>query len=105
MDNPVLVVLCNCPDLDTARRLAEQAVERRLAACVNIIPAVESVYRWQGKVERESESTLLIKTSTKAFDTLRDALQAMHPDELPEIIAVPVSAGLTGYLDWVREST
>ncbi len=104
-NNDVLVVLCNCPDIETARRLAASAVEQRLAACVNIIPAVESVYRWQGEIENEPESTLLIKTAGKRFDALRDYLHENHPDELPEVIAVPVVWGLTGYLDWVREST
>ncbi len=101
----VLVVLCNCPDHATARHLAASAVEQRLAACINIIPGVESVYRWQGKVEHETEFTLLIKTTASTFAILRDHLQKHHPDELPEIIAVPVVQGLTGYLDWVREST
>ena len=101
----VLVVLCNCPDHATARRLAASAVEQRLAACINIIPGVESVYRWQGKVEHETEATLLIKTTDSAFAPLRDHLRELHPDELPEIIAVPVIRGLPGYLDWVREST
>lgn len=105
MDNEVLVVLCNCPDAETARRLASEAVEQRTAACVNIVPGVESVYRWQGRVEIEQETTLLIKTSGKAFEALRNQLQQGHPDELPEIIAVPVTRGLPGYLDWVREST
>ena len=104
-DNDVLVVLCNCPDTETARKLAASAVEQRLAACVNIIPGVESVYHWQGKIENDTESTLLIKTSGNTFDALREHLQAHHPDELPEIIAVPVVRGLPGYLDWVREST
>lgn len=101
----VLVVLCNCPDIETARRLAATAVEQHLAACVNIIPTVESVYRWQGKIENEPESTLLIKTTANTFDTLRDHLREQHPDELPEIIAVPVERGLQGYLDWVSEET
>lgn len=96
-----LVVFCTCPDRDTARRLAASVVERRLAACVNLLPEVESVFRWQGEVTREEEALLIVKTSAARFPALRDHLVAEHPYELPEVLAVEAAAGLDRYLAWV----
>lgn len=97
----VLVVFCTCPDTDTARRIAGQLVRDRLTACVNILPGITSVYEWQDEICEDAEVLLLIKTTQAGFAVLRDAIVAAHPYELPEVIAVPVSAGLPGYLDWV----
>ena len=94
-------MLCTCPDAETARKLATGPVEERLAACVNIVPGLTSVYPWQGAVETADEHLLTAKTETAAFDKLASFLQAHHPYELPEIIAVPVVRGSAAYLEWI----
>lgn len=100
-----LIVLNTCPDADTARRIAGALVERGLAACVNIIKGVESVYEWRGKIETDTECVLLIKCSRSAYPDLEQALQSLHPYELPEIVAVPIEAGLPAYLDWINDNS
>lgn len=100
-----LVVLCNVPDAGCAERIARALVERRLAACVNILHPCLSVYRWQGEVETQHEIPLLIKTTAACFAALSAALSELHPYEVPEIIALPVSAGLPAYLEWVSQET
>jgi len=99
----VLLVLTNAPDQDTAERIAVSLVTDRVAACVNILPACNSVYRWQGKLERADEVPLLIKTTRDAYPRLETALQTLHPYEVPEIVALPVTAGLPAYLAWVQQ--
>lgn len=98
----VLLCQCACPDLACARHLAETLVGERLAACVNVLPGVQSVYRWQGQMQSETEVLLLIKTTAERFDALKARLLALHPYELPELVATPVAAGHAAYLDWVR---
>lgn len=100
-----IVVLTNMPDRAAALELAEMLVERRLAACVNVLGQADSVYRWQGKIERAREVPVLIKTRSSLYPELQAAIAAAHPYELPEIIAVPVVLGLTAYLDWVSAET
>lgn len=101
----ILVLLCTCP-ADAADRLAETVVGEGLAACVNRIDGVQSVYRWQGALERGVESLLLIKTAATQYAALAQRLRTLHPYTVPEIIALPVAAGAADYLDWVlREST
>ena len=95
------LVLCTCPDTETAGRLAAELVERRLAACVNIVPGVTSVYRWQGKIETESEVLLLVKTRSDRYQEVEEALLEHHPHELPEVVAVSLEQGLSGYLAWL----
>jgi periplasmic divalent cation tolerance protein len=104
IDN-VLLVLTNCPDVEVADRIARTLVEQRLAACVNRLAPVESLYRWQGAVERATEVPLLIKTTRERYAELEVAIRALHPYEVPEIIAMPVSAGLAAYLRWVADET
>jgi len=104
IDN-VLVVLTNCPDVEVADRIARTIVEQRLAACANRLAPVESVYRWQGAVERATEVPLLIKTTRERYAEIEQAIRALHPYEVPEIIAMPVSAGLASYLRWVADET
>jgi len=99
----ILVCLSTCPDTATAERIAEALVGEGLAACVNLVPGVTSIYRWQGVVERSNEVLLVIKTAEGGFAALRDRLIALHPYELPELVAVPIDRGLPAYLDWVRE--
>ena len=101
----VLVCFCTCPDLDSAARLAETLVEERLAACVNVVPGLRSVYRWQGAVERSDEVLLLIKTTRPRLPALSARVLELHPHELPEVVAVEVAGGLSAYLDWVAEQT
>lgn len=95
------LVLCTCPDAETARRLAEGLVAERRAACVNLIPGLTSVYPWQGAIETAEECLLVAKTETGAFGAVEAFLKARHPYELPEIIAVPVVGGSAAYLDWI----
>lgn len=101
MAEDYLLVLCTCPDRPSAETLAESVVRRHLAACVNLLPGVESVYRWEGKIERGGEVLLLIKTEKQAYARLQDHIQRHHPYQVPEIIALPITAGSTGYLQWV----
>lgn len=100
-----LLVINTCPDLDTARRLAERLVRARLAACVNIVPQVHSVYEWKGELQQDPECLLYIKTRTERYNALEATLRAHHPYELPEIIAVPISTGLAPYLAWIDQQT
>ncbi len=100
-----LLVLCTCPTRAAADAVATAVVEERLAACVNRIPAAESLYRWQGHVTRDDEILLLIKTRADLFERLEQAITALHPDDTPEIIGLPIVAGSAAYLRWIREST
>ena len=100
-----LLVLTNLADMASAQALARALVERRLAACVNVLPAVQSIYRWNGAVEEAAEVTLLIKTTAARYAELEQAIRALHPYELPEVIAVTVSAGSPAYLGWIAQET
>ncbi|MFT4512021.1 MAG: periplasmic divalent cation tolerance protein [Planctomycetota bacterium] len=99
----VVVVLVTVP-VDHSESLARAVVEEGLCACVNVVPAVRSFFRWQGKVESADEHLLAIKTTTAAFELLQDRVVALHPYDVPEVIALPVAAGLPAYLSWVVES-
>ena len=96
-----LVVLSTVAKAEDAERIGRALVERGLAACVNVLPAVTSIYRWKGKLEREEERLLLIKTRADRFAALRDALVALHPYEVPEVLALPVADGHAPYLEWL----
>ena len=97
-------VLCTCPDGVTAETLARVLVEQKLAACVNLVPGLQSIYRWQGAVEQASEVLLIIKTRHARLDSLEQAIRAAHPYSVPEILALPVVAGHIPYLNWLSES-
>lgn len=97
------LVLCTCPDRDTAERIALALVERRLAACVNVLPGVRSFYIWQGNTEVGDELLLLIKSSDSAYPDLQAAIKDMHPYEVPEIVVLSIAQGLPAYLNWVKE--
>jgi periplasmic divalent cation tolerance protein len=98
------VVLTTASSQDEARRIANALVERRLAACVNIVSKVDSIYRWNDKIEESQEFLLLIKTSQKEFSSLRDAIKELHSYELPECVALLVDDGSEEYLKWVDDS-
>jgi len=100
-----LICLSTCLKLDTAINIAETLVEERLAACVNLLPGVRSVYRWQGELQRAEEVQLMIKTTRDRLDALTARIVELHPYELPEVIAVEVAGGLAAYLDWIGEQT
>jgi periplasmic divalent cation tolerance protein len=100
-----LIVLTNVPDAELAKSLAQTLVERRLAACVNIMPAVQSIYRWQGAVEHASEVSLMIKSTQARYAELEAAIVAAHPYDVPEVIALPIAAGLPAYLNWIVAET
>ena len=95
------LVISNAPDLLLAKRIAHVLVEDGLAACVNLLPGMESIYRWQGKVERADELVLIAKLPADGFQALSDRVQALHPYQVPCIIALPVSDGLPAYLAWL----
>ena len=101
----IILVITNLPDRDSARRVADALIESRAAACVNMQAECNSVYRWQGKIESAQEIPLLIKTTQGAYSRVEAIIRKLHPYELPEIVAVPVIAGLPGYLQWVMEET
>lgn len=101
----VLLVLTNVPDEASAKTIARVVVEGKYAACVNVLPAVQSIYRWQGAVEEATEVTLLIKTTRERYGELEAAIKGAHPYDVPEIIAMPVVAGLPSYLSWVVSET
>ncbi len=98
------MVLSTCGSKEEAQRIAHELVQRRLAACVNLVGPIESVYRWQGEVESAAEWLLLIKTTGAAFDRVRDALRELHSYQLPECIEVAIEAGSAEYLSWIEEN-
>lgn len=96
------IIYCTCPDFETANKIAQHLVTAKLAACVNILPSVTSVYEWQGKIETAQEQLLLIKTCDYHYLTIEAEIKRLHPYELPEIIAVAVEHGLPDYLKWIN---
>lgn len=100
-----VIAFCTCPDAATASRIAEALVGERLAACVSVLPGVLSVYRWQGAVERANEVQLLVKTVAARMPALAERIAALHPYELPELVAIEVASGLPAYLDWIGAET
>lgn len=102
MTEPARVVLCTCPDAIAGERLARALIDESLAACINMVPGLTSVYRWAGAVETAQETLLIIKTTASAYPTLEKRLAALHPYEVPEIVALDISAGLPAYLQWVE---
>jgi periplasmic divalent cation tolerance protein len=99
-----LLILCTCPDEDTAGTIAAYLVEHRLAGCVNVVTGVTSVYRWEGEVQTDEEHLLVIKTHRRVYQPLEDAISALHPYDVPEVIALPIAAGLPAYLSWLAGS-
>lgn len=100
-----LVVLTTCPDEETARGIAHALVEERLAACANILPGATSIYRWEGRIETAGECLVILKTRNAKLDDLAARLAALHPFEVPELLALPVERGAAAYLRWMVEET
>ena len=98
------VVLVTAPDLKTARRLAQAALKARLIACANLVPRIESHYRWRGKLERGNEVLLILKTTRRSLGKLERLIVREHPYDTPEFIVLPLSAGTKRYLDWLAEN-
>jgi periplasmic divalent cation tolerance protein len=99
------IILSTAGSEEEARKIAHTLVERGLAACVNIIPQIESIYRWQGKIEQSREWLLLIKTTAERFSAVRDAIRELHSYDLPECIALNIEDGSAEYLHWIENST
>jgi periplasmic divalent cation tolerance protein len=104
MDQETLLAFSTFPEIETARRIAQQLVTEKLAACANIIPAVESIYRWQDKIENAHETLVFFKTTADRYDAFQDKLKSLHPYEVPEIICLRIADGLPEYLRWVIEN-
>jgi periplasmic divalent cation tolerance protein len=100
-----LLVLTNLPDVASAEKLAHALIESRAAACVNVLAACRSIYRWQGGVETATEIPLLIKTTAANYPRVEEIVRAQHPYDVPELIATPITHGLPAYLDWVAKET
>ncbi len=98
------IVLTTCGSKDEAEKIAQYLVENRLAACVNIVPQVRSIYWWQGKVESAEELLLLVKTTTEKFTQVRDAIRRLHSYELPECAVLSIEDGSAAYLEWIEDS-
>lgn len=103
MKNEVLLVFCTFPNEKEARQIGAALVEKQVAACVNVIPGVTSIYRWEGKVHEDSEVLGVIKTTREAYDRVEATIVELHPYDLPEVVALSVEAGSAAYLKWVGE--
>lgn len=105
MDSRYLALLSTCPSVDVARTIATALVDAGAAACVNIVPGLTSVYRWQGETHEDAELLLVIKTTADNYGRAERIITELHPYELPEVVAVPIVGGLSGYLDWISTQT
>lgn len=100
-----LLVITNCPGSITAKKIAQDLIAEKLAACVNIIPGIQSFFAWVGKVDKANEHMLVIKTTAASYNALEQRIIKLHPNELPEIIAVPIQTGSAEYLKWISTNT
>lgn len=100
-----LLVISTFPDAETARQIGTALIQGQLAACVNIVPGIESIFRWKGSLDEGPEVLALIKTSTEAYPALEAELIRLHPYDLPEVIAVDIAAGSEAYLEWIARAT
>jgi periplasmic divalent cation tolerance protein len=104
MGDKILLALSTFPDSETARNISNQLVTEKFAACANILPAVESIYRWKGKIESGNETVVFFKLSEDRQSAFQEKLRSLHPYEVPEIIFIPIGSGLPEYLGWVAET-
>jgi periplasmic divalent cation tolerance protein len=100
-----MLVLVTAPTAERAAELARSLVSERLAACGNVVPGIRSIYRWEGVVQDEPEALLLLKTTAGRFEQLRDRVLALHPYQVPEVVALPIEAGSRAYLEWITQET
>jgi periplasmic divalent cation tolerance protein len=98
----LIATLCTCPNKETAEKIAQLLVEQALAACVNILPGITSIYSWQGQIESSDEHLLIIKSPEANYQAIEAKIRSFHPYELPEIIAVPIAHGLPEYINWIN---
>jgi len=106
MNSQPIVVLITVPNKEVGRQIAQALLEQRLAACINILPAINSLYNWEGKLQDEEEALLVVKSRAELFqERLVPAVQAIHPYKVPEILALPILAGLHSYLEWIEKET
>ena len=105
LDENKRIVLVSVPSKESALHIARRLVEQKLAACVNIIPGIKSVYRWQGKIEEDSELLLIIKTSSTRYKELQESVVHLHPYDTPEVISLGITEGFEKYLDWIDHAT
>jgi periplasmic divalent cation tolerance protein len=99
-----VVVLVTTPSAEKAAEIARAVVGEKLAACGNVVPGLRSIYRWEGRVQEDAEALLVLKTQRRRFGELRDRILALHPYDVPEVIALPIEAGSDAYLDWIAQS-
>lgn len=100
-----IVVLVTCSSKEEAEKIGNSLVEKKLAACVNVVPEIKSIFYWKGKISREKEILLIAKSRMELFDSIKSEIKKLHSYEVPEIIALPIEAGSEKYLDWIREKT
>jgi periplasmic divalent cation tolerance protein len=105
MEYSSIVVLITVPSPEVGEEISTSLVEKKLAACVNIIPEISSIYQWQGTIEKDRENLLLVKTRIGLLDKIIVEISDIHPYDLPEVIALPIIAGSQDYLNWIDEST
>ena len=105
MDSKYSVVLVTAPTVEEGRRIARVLVSEKLAACVNILPGITSIYNWEAEICEDGEVLLVIKTRAELFDSLSAAVQKEHPNDVPEVIALPLAAGASSYLEWIDDVT
>jgi periplasmic divalent cation tolerance protein len=105
MSDEVVLAFSTFPDVETARRIARELVAENFAACANVIPKIESIYRWQGKIEQGDETLVLFKTTAARFAAFEEKLKSLHPYDVPEVISCKIEAGLPEYLRWVTENS
>jgi periplasmic divalent cation tolerance protein len=104
MAENILLAISTFPDAETARQISDQLVTERIAACANILPSVESIYRWKDNIESGNETLVLFKLSENRQSAFQDKLRSLHPYDVPEIIFVPIAGGLPEYLQWVSDN-
>ncbi len=104
-NNEFILVITTVPDAEKGEEIAKKIVEERLSACVTVVPARASFYWWEGKIEKESECILFIKTKSSLYNELEKTLLSIHPYSVPEIISLPISKGFEKYLDWIKKET
>jgi len=105
MNEETLLACSTFPEIETARRILRQLVSENLAACGNIVPAVESIYRWQDKIVDAQETLVFFKTTARRYSAFQDRLKSLHPYEVPEIVCLPITHGLPEYLSWISANT